>query len=103
MARPPQVTRHIIYTECVCRCADTKTGTIFGKIIRLKRIVSVPKKQLQLCRQKAEKEGIRVLQIEKARYYKAFVLQDELTFLEQGKILARSELKADEINKQEEN
>lgn len=92
MARPPQVTRHIVFTRCTCKCFHITTGTICGIVIDLQRIVSEPKKMLQKCREKAEKDGIRVLEIEDYKHMEAFVLQSEVEFLHKGKILAIREL-----------
>ncbi len=102
MPRPPQVTRHITHTECVCKCVDTSTGTIFGKIVNLPRFVSQPKRRLQLCRQKIEKDNVHILLIENVRYLKSFVLQTEIQFLEQGKLLSQSTIKANEIANERE-
>ena len=92
MARPPQVTRHIVFTCCTCKCFHITTGTICGIVIDLQRIVSEPKKMLQKCREIAEKDGIRVLEIEDHKYMEAFVLQSEVEFLHKGKILAIREI-----------
>ena len=93
MARPPQVTRHITFTRCVCKCFHTTSGTICGIVIDLERIVTDRKKMLQKCRQVAEKDGIRVLEIEDFSHKEAFVLQTEIEFLHNGKILAIQDVK----------
>lgn len=93
MARPPQVTRHITFTRCVCKCFQTTTGTICGIVIDLERIVTDRKKMLQRCRKIAEKDGIRVLEIEDYSHREAFVLQTEIEFLHNGKILEMHDIK----------
>lgn len=92
MARPPQVTRHITFTRCVCKCLHTTTGAICGVVFDLQRIVTDKKKMLLKCRDLAEKDGLRVLEIEDHKYMEAFVLQSEVEFLHHGKILASKEI-----------
>ena len=93
MARPPQVTRHIVFTRCICKCVDTTTGQIFGIYVDLPRIVTDKKKMLQKCRQIVEKDNVHVLVLEGHMHMKAFVLQSEIEFLHKGKTLSLSALK----------
>lgn len=103
MARPPQVTRHIIFTRCICQCVDATTGTIFGLVVDLPRIVKDRKRMLKKCREIVEKDKVHIIQVEDYKYMKAFALQTEIEFLHNGKILALSELdKCTEVMAKEE-
>lgn len=92
MARKPAVTRHITYTQIVCRCVDLKNGQIFGKIVNLQRIVKDKRKQLEKCRKVLEKGTIHILQIEEVKYLQSFGVQSEIEFLENAHITETIEL-----------
>lgn len=92
MARKPAVTRHITYTQAVCRCVDLKNGLIFGKKVNLQRIVKDKRKQLEKCRLVLEKDNIHVLQVEEVKYLQSFASQTEIEFLENAQILNTVEL-----------
>lgn len=92
MARKPAVTRHITYTQAVCRCVDTTNGQIFGKIVKLQRIVKDKRKQLEKCRLVLDKGNIHVLQVEEVKYLQSFASQTEIEFLENAQILNTVEL-----------
>lgn len=93
MARKPAVTRHITYTECVCRCVDVKRNMIVGTTVRLQRIVKHKKKMLELCRKILEKGDIHVLQVESYKYLQSFAVMTEIEFLNNATIVNTVELK----------
>lgn len=92
MARKPAVTRHITYTQIVCRCVDLTNGQIFGKIVNLQRIVKDKRKQLEKCRLVLDKDNKHVLQIEEVKYLQSFAVQSEIEFLESAHIIETVEL-----------
>ena len=92
MARKPEVTRHIIYTQCVCRCVDIKQGRIFGQIIDLPRIVNSKQQRFNKCRQLIEPTGYHLLQVESYKYLQSFASQTEIDFLHNAKLLETIEI-----------
>lgn len=81
MARKPQVTRHIIHTSIVCRCLDKNTGTIFGKIFELPRVVTNKHLAIKKLREMYEDSNTRILETEDIKVKETFIAYSELEFL----------------------
>lgn len=104
MARKPEVTRHITYTQCVCRCVDIKSERIFGKTVNLTRIVNSRQQRFNKCRQVVEATGYHLLQVESYKYLQSFASQTEIQFLENATILETVEITlGKDANKGKEN
>lgn len=104
MARKPAVTRHITYTQCVCRCVDIKEERIFGMIVNLPRIVNIKRHRFEKCRQLIEPTGYHLLQVESYKYLQSFASQTEIEFLENATILSTIEITlGKDANKGKEN
>lgn len=93
MPRKPVVGRHILYTSCVCRCVDVKSGDIIGKIIRLPRIVKDDRKRKELCQKFLAKTSLHVLQIEETKFMQAFAVMDELVYVNTAQLMNTVEYK----------
>ena len=102
MARKPEVTRHITYTDCVCRCFAPTGERVFGKHVYLPRIVRDHKKRTEKCRQALAKEGYHLLQIEIVRYKESFAVQSEVEFLQNAHIISTREIIFDNESKKNE-
>jgi len=81
LARPPEVTRHITHTRCICKCLYKPTKMIFGKYVELQRIVTDNKRQLELCRKYEENTDIVILAIDSYKIMESFIKQTERDFL----------------------
>lgn len=98
MARPPQVTRHITFTQCKCTAINTTTGENFKVIVDLPRIVKSRNRMLEKCRKTYAEENTYIVSIDSHKYMQAFALQSEIEFLHNAsKILSLTELDNSEI------
>lgn len=99
MARPPQVTRHITFTQCLCTVLNKKTGEVkTGVPFDLQRIVKSRNRMLEKCRKLYENDEQYIVSIDSYRYMQAFALQTEIEFLHKAsKILSLTELDNSEI------
>ena len=81
MPRKRVVSKHTYFTETVCRCVNTKTGQIVGKIVRLPGIATVDRKTMDVCRKFLAKRSLHVMEIESVKYFHTFAEMSEIEYL----------------------
>lgn len=98
MARPPQVTRHITFTQCKCTVLNKKTGEVSDKILDIQRIVKSRNRMLEKCRKEYENDEMYIVSVDSYKYMQAFALQTEIEFLHNAsRILSLTELDNSDI------
>lgn len=99
MARPPQVTRHITFTQCKCTVLNKKTGEVTsGVTLDIQRIVKSRNRMLEKCRKQYETDEKYIVSVDSYKYLQAFALQTEIEFLHNAsKILSITELDNSDI------